>query len=316
MEYISNTYTQLIAPPANKIEAAVGNTPLFSLQHLSQGLPAGVQVFGKAEWFNPSGSVKARPALNILQTALAKGALTPGMRLLDSTSGNMGIAYATFGAAFGIPVTLSMPANASQERVKILRALGAELILTDPLEGADGAMQLAQQMAEAEPERYYYADQYDNPANWQSHFASTGPEIASQTAGGITHFVAGMGTSGTLTGVARYLRQFNPHVEVIAVQPDGPLHGLEGLKHMKTAIQPGIYDPSLPDRIIEVSTESAYAAARALAREEGLFVGVSAGAAVAAALQVAAGLEDGTIVAILPDSGDKYLSEALWEETA
>ena len=195
----------------------------------------------------------------------------------------------------------------------ILRALGAELILTDALEGADGAMQLAQQMAAAEPERYYYAEQYNNPANWQSHYASTGPEIASQTPGRITHFVAGMGTSGTLTGVARYLRQFNPQVEVIAVQPEGPLHGLEGLKHMKTAIQPGIYDPRLPNRIIEISTESAYASARALAGEEGLFVGVSAGAAVAAALQVAAELEQGIIVAILPDSGDKYLSEALWE---
>jgi cysteine synthase B len=313
MEYLSNTQSQLIAPLASGLEAAVGNTPLFLLQHLSQRLPAGVQIFGKAEWFNPSGSVKARPALNILNTALMKGVLSPGMRLLDSTSGNMGIAYATFGAAFGIPITLTMPANASQERIKILQALGAELILTDPLEGADGAMQLAQQMAAAEPDRYYYADQYNNPANWQSHFASTGPEIASQTAGGITHFVAGMGTSGTLTGVARYLRQFNPQVEVVAVQPDGPLHGLEGLKHMKSAIQPGIYDPSLPDRTIEVSTESAYASARALAREEGLFVGVSAGAAVAAALKMAAELEEGIIVAILPDSGDKYLSEALWE---
>jgi cysteine synthase B len=273
-----------------------------------------VQVFGKAEWFNPGGSVKARPALNIVQSALAGDCLAGGKRLLDSTSGNMGIAYATFGASFGIPVTLALPSNASPERIKILRALGAELILTDPLEGTDGAIQVARQMAEDEPGRFYYADQYNNPANWRAHFNTTSPEIVYQTAGRITHFVAGLGTSGTLTGVAQHLRQFNPQVEIIAVQPDGPFHGLEGLKHMQTALQPGIYDASVPDRMIEISTETAYAYARSLARQEGLFVGVSAGAAAAAAVQVAAALDEGTVVTVLPDAGYKYLSEDLWED--
>ncbi len=203
-----------------------------------------VQVFAKAEWFNPGGSIKDRPALNILRNAIAEGHLTPGKRLLDSTSGNMGIAYATFGAALGIPVTLAVPANASPERFTILRALGAELILTDPLEGSDGALRVARQMAAEQPERYFYANQYDNPANWQAHYLSTGPEIVQQTGGRITHFIAGLGTSGTLTGVARYLRQYNPDVQIIALQPDSPFHGLEGLKHMPSAIQPGIYDPS------------------------------------------------------------------------
>jgi len=239
--------------------------------------------------------------------------LIPGKRLLDSTSGNMGIAYATFGASLGIPVTLALPSNASPERIKILRALGAELILTDPLEGSDGAIQVARQMAEDDPGRYYYADQYNNPSNWRAHFNTTGPEIVYQTAGRVTHLVAGLGTSGTLTGVAHYLRGFNPQVEIIAVQPDGPFHGLEGLKHMQTALQPGIYDASVPDRVLEISTETAYAYVRSLARQEGLFVGVSAGAAVAAAVQVALVLDDGIVVTILPDAGTKYLSEDLWE---
>jgi cysteine synthase B len=291
----------------------VGNTPLFPLQRLNSDIPPQVQVLGKAEWFNPGGSVKARPALSIIQSALAGDCLVASKRLLDSTSGNMGIAYATLGASFGIPVTLSLPSNASPERIKILRALGAELILTDPLEGTDGAIQVARQMAEDEPDRYYYADQYNNPANWRAHFNTTGPEILHQTAGRITHFVAGLGTSGTLTGVAKHLRQFNPQVEIIAVQPDGPFHGLEGLKHMQTALQPGIYDASVPDRIVEIPTEIAYATVRSLARQEGLFVGVSAGAAVAAAVQVAASLDEGTVVTILPDAGYKYLSEDFWE---
>ena len=316
MVYVIDTQQQLIAPPTTGLEAAVGNTPLFPLQRLNRDISPRVQVFGKAEWFNPGGSVKARPALSIIQSALAGDCLVPGKRLLDSTSGNMGIAYATFGASFGIPVTLALPSNASPERIKILQALGAELILTDPLEGTDGATQAAHQMAEEEPQRYYFADQYNNPANWRAHFNTTGPEIVYQTAGRITHFVAGLGTSGTLTGVARHLRQFNPQVEIIAVQPDGPFHGLEGLKHMQTALQHGIYDASVPDRIIEISTETAYAYARSLAQQEGLFVGVSAGAATAAAVQVAAALDEGTVVTILPDAGYKYLSEDLWEVPA
>lgn len=314
MEAIAFTQTQMVAPPAPGLESAVGNTPLLSLHHLAKKFSPRVQVFSKAEWFNPGGSVKARPALNIIKAALAEGHLTPGKRLLDSTSGNMGIAYATFGAALDVPVTLAIPANASPERLSILRALGAELVLTDPLEGNDGAIQVAQQMAYENPEGYYYADQYNNPANWKAHYNTTGPEIDCQTAGRLTHFVAGLGTSGTLIGVARYLRQFNPGIQVIAVQPDGPFHGLEGLKHMATAIQPGIFDSTIPDRTLEISTEVAYEHARLLARQEGLFVGISAGAAAAAALQIAAELDEGVVVTIFPDAGYKYLSENLWEE--
>jgi cysteine synthase B len=297
------------------LETAVGNTPLLPLRRVTAGLPSSVQVFAKAEWFNPGGSIKDRPALNILRSALEEGLLSPGKRLLDSTSGNMGISYATFGAALGIPVTLTLPGNASSERVSILRALGAELILTDPLEGSDGAICLARKLAAEQPERYYYANQYDSPANWQAHYLTTGPEIVQQTAGQVTHFVAGLGTSGTLTGVGRYLRQYNPAIQLIAVQPDSSFHGLEGLKHMPTAIQPGIFDPAMPDLTLEISTEASYEMVRRLAREEGLFVGISSGAAALAALQVAAGLEEGTVVTVFPDAGYKYLSDkALWVE--
>jgi cysteine synthase B len=292
----------------------VGNTPLIQLWRVTAGISINVKVFAKAEWFNPSGSVKDRPALNILRTALAEGKLAPGKRLLDSTSGNMGIAYAILGKALGVPVTLAIPVNASSERLTVLRALGAELVLTDPLEGSDGATRVARQMAAEHPERYFYANQYDNPANWQSHYYSTGPEILQQTNCRLTHFVAGLGTTGTLTGVGRYLRQYNPDIQLVAVQPDAAFHGLEGLKHLATAIQPGIYDPGLPNRTVQVSTESAHGMVRRLAREEGLFVGVSSGAAAVAALQVAAELEEGVIVALFPDAGYKYLSEkALWE---
>lgn len=306
------------APPqAAGLEAAVGNTPLLPLRRISAGLPETVQIFAKAEWFNPGGSVKDRPALNILHRALDDGHLRPGMRLLDSTSGNMGIAYATFGAALGVPVTLAVPANASPERLSILRALGAEIILTDPLEGSDGAIQTVRKLAAEQPERYYYANQYDNPANWQAHYLTTGPEIVQQTGGQVTHFIAGLGTSGTLTGVTRYLHSYNPEIRSIAIQPDSPFHGLEGLKHMPSAIQPGIYDPALPDEIVEAPTEAAHAMVRRLAREEGLFVGISAGAAAWAALQVASRLEHGVVVTIFPDAGYKYLSDkSLWEGQA
>ena len=312
--------TTVFAPP--KIETStqaglenhVGNTPLIPLRRVTRHLPPRVQVLAKAEWFNPGGSVKDRPALNILRTALANGELAPGKRLLDSTSGNMGIAYATFGAALGIPVTQTIPANASPERLAILRALGAEVILTDPSEGSDGATRLARQMAAEQPEHYFYANQYDNPANWQAHYLATGPEIVAQTGGQITHFVAGLGTSGTLTGVGLYLREINPAIQLIGVQPDGPLHGLEGLKHMQTAIRPGIYDPKFPDRVVAVATEEAHAMLRRLAREEGLFVGISSGAAAVAAMKVASELEEGMVVTLFPDAGYKYLSDqALWE---
>lgn len=298
---------------AGELANTVGNTPLLPLRRLGAHLPPRVQVFAKAEWFNPGGSIKDRPALNILRVALAEGQFTGNRRLLDSTSGNMGIAYATFGAALGIPVTLALPANASPERLAILGALGAELILTDPLEGSDGAIEVARALASAKPGLYYYANQYNNPANWQAHYLTTGPEIVCQTAGQVTHFVAGLGTTGTLTGVGRYLKEYNPAIQLVSAQPDGPFHGLEGLKHLPTALQPGIYDPHLPDRNLEVNSEAAYQMVRRLAREEGLFAGISSGAAALAALQVAEELEQGVVVTVFADAGYKYLSDkALW----
>ena len=299
----------------DSLEARVGNTPLLPLKRVTADLPPSVQVLAKAEWFDPSGSVKDRPALYIIRQALQTGALDPasGQRLLDSTSGNMGIAYATFCAARGIGVTLVVPGNANPERLAILRALGAEVIVTDPLEGSDGAIQEARRLAAEHPERYSYANQYDNPANWQAHYSTTGPEILAHTGGRLTHFVAGLGTSGTFVGTGRRLKAYNPAIQLVAVQPDAPFHGLEGLKHMATAIKPGIYDETLADRTVTVSTEAAYAMTLRLAREEGLFVGVSAGAAVSAALELARTLTEGIVVAILPDAGYKYLSESFWK---
>lgn len=310
---VVNTNLASLPAPAG-LEAAVGNTPLLPLQRITKDISPRVQVFAKAEWFNPGGSIKDRPALNILRTALAEGLLDNGKSLLDSTSGNMGIAYATFGAALGVPVTLALPSNASPERITILRALGAELILTDPLEGSDGAIRMARKLAAEQPERFYYANQYDNPANWQAHYFSTGPEIVQQTDCRVTHFVAGLGTSGTMTGVGRYLREFNPDIQLIAVQPSNAFHGLEGLKHMPSAIQPGNYDPEMADCTLEVETEAAHAMVRELARQEGLFVGISSGAAAIAALRVAGELEEGIVVTVFPDAGYKYLSDkSLWE---
>jgi cysteine synthase B len=306
--------SQVVVPTLAGLEAYVGNTPLLPLRRVTSRLHPGVQVLAKAEWFNPGGSVKDRPALNILRNAIQRGELSGGKRLLDSTSGNMGIAYATFGAALGIRVTLVLPANASSERIGILGALGADLVLTDPTEGSDGAIRTARKMARENPDRYYYANQYDNPDNWQAHYHSTGPEIVSQTGGAVTHFVAGLGTSGTLTGVGRFLREYDPGIEIIGLEPDRPLHGLEGLKHMATSIKPGFFDPNFPDRILAVETEAAYEMVRRLASEEGLFVGISSGAAAVAALQVASRLEDGTVVTVFPDAGYKYLSDrGLWE---
>jgi cysteine synthase B len=296
------------------LEALVGNTPLLKLRHITQGLSPRVEVYAKAEWFNPGGSIKDRPALNILRNALEHGLLADGKRLLDSTSGNMGISYATFGAVLGVPVTLVLPSNASPERLAILRALDAELILTDPLEGSDGALRIARKMAVENPQRYFYANQYDNPANWQAHYYTTGPEIIHGTDGRITHFIAGLGTSGTLMGVGRYLREYNPEIQLIAVQPDTAFHGLEGLKHMPSAIKPKIFQPDLPDRITEIETEDAYEMVRRLTREEGLFTGISSGAAAAAAFKVASELDEGIVVTVFPDAGYKYLSEkTLWQ---
>lgn len=296
------------------LTAYVGNTPLLPLRRISRDLSPRVKVFAKAEWFNPGGSVKDRPAINIIQTALASGDLANGKRLLDSTSGNMGISYATFGAALRIPVTLALPANASPERISILRALGAELILTDPTEGSDGAILKAREIAAKTPDLYWYANQYNNNANWLAHYKSTGPEILCQTDERVTHFVAGLGTSGTLMGTGRYLREQLPHVKIIAFQPDASFHGLEGLKHMPTAIQPGIYDPKFADETLGVVTEDAHTMLLRLAREEGLFVGISSAAAAVAALKVAAQLEAGVVVTLFPDAGYKYLSDkSLWE---
>lgn len=306
--------TQSNTIPLDSLAYHVGNTPLLPLRRVTAKLSPRVKVFAKAEWFNPGGSVKDRPALNIIQNAIINGNLGGGKRLLDSTSGNMGISYATFGAAFGIPVTLALPASASPERISILKALGAELVLTDPLEGSDGAILKAREMAAENPDLYWYANQYSNEANWQAHYLSTGPEIIAQTNGLVTHFVTGLGTSGTLMGTGRYLREQLPDVKVLAFQPDAPFHGLEGLKHMPSAIKPGIYDESVAGNPLEVQTEAAHEMVSRLAREEGLFVGISSGAAAVAALQVASELEEGVVVTLFPDAGYKYLSDkSLWE---
>jgi cysteine synthase B len=279
---------------------------------IERELPEAVEVYAKAEWYNPSGSVKDRPAAWSLKEALAQGQLGPERPLLDSTSGNMGIAYATLAAALGLRIHLAIPANANRQRLAILRALGVELTLTDPSEGTDGARRTAAEIVERHPGRFFYADQYSHPANWRAHFESTGPEIAAQTEGRLTHFVAGMGTTGTIVGTGRYFRQAAPDVQVIGVQPATPLHGLEGLKHLPTSLTPAIYDPSAHDSLIQVATEEAYAVARRLAREEGMLVGVSAAAAAVAALDVGRRLKRGVIVVLFPDSGLKYMDEPFW----
>lgn len=291
---------------------AVGKTPLLQLTRLGATLPDEVRLLAKAEWINPGGSVKDRPAANIIRKALGDGLLGNGKTLLDSTSGNMGISYATLGAALGIQVTLAIPASASQERLKILHALGARLHLSDALEGTDGALRLAKDLREQSPEQYFFADQYNNPVNWQAHFETTGPEIWEQTSGAVTHFIAGLGTTGTMMGCGKFLREVNEEIRLFGVQPDGPFHGLEGLKHLPTSIQPGIYDSSLTDETLEISTEEAHEMTRRIASEEGLLVGVSSGAAAAAALRVASRLRSGTVVTVFPDSGHKYLSEQFW----
>jgi S-sulfo-L-cysteine synthase (O-acetyl-L-serine-dependent) len=300
----------------------VGNTPLVRLQRISANAP-GVQILGKGEWANPGGSVKDRPALNIVREAERSGQIGRGRTLLDATSGNTGIAYAMIGAARGFPVTLCMPSNVSLERKRILKAYGAEVVFTDPNDGSDGAIRKARELAASEPDKYFYADQYSNDANWRAHYHTTANEIWNQTEGRITHFVATMGTSGTFVGCTRRLRELKPKIKCISLQPDSPFHGLEGLKHMATAIVPKIYDPSLADEDHGISTEAAYAMLKRLAREEGLLVGISSGAAVVGALELAQRLEnsgwiaengEAVIVTVLCDSADKYLSERLWEE--
>lgn len=291
----------------------IGNTPLLRLSKVCAEFPQ-VDLLAKAEWANPGGSVKDRAAWNIVQEAERAGLMTPEKILLDSTSGNTGISYAMIGAARGYRVRLYMPSNVSLERKRILKAYGAEIVFTDPMEGSDGAIRMVRELAAREPETYFYANQYNNPANWRAHYLATAPEIFEQTEGRITHFVAGLGTSGTFVGTARRLKELNPDICCISFQPDSPFHGLEGLKHMSTSIVPGIYDSSVADEDLEISTEESYAMTLRLAREEGLLVGVSAGASMVAALKVAARVRRGVIVTIFPDSGDKYLSERFWDE--
>ena len=297
----------------DELFAHIGNTPLLPLRRIGAQFPQ-VEIYAKAEWFNPSGSVKDRAAREIILTAERSGDLTPDKILLDAPSGNRGIAYATLCAARGYRVSLTLPANAGRERIITLRALGVDLILTDPFDGTDGAQLEARSRYAAHPDRYYYADQYNNPANWRAHYRTTGPEVWEQTDGCLTHFVAGLGTSGTLMGTGRRLKELNPQIELIAVQPDSPLHGLEGLKHMETAIVPGIFDRTVPDRTLSINTEETFVMARRLAREEGLFVGISSAAAALAALKIAAQIDHGVVVMVFPDSAMKYLSERFWRD--
>src|SRR3984893_10091700 len=306
-----------VKPFETSILDRVGHTPLVRLERLSAHLP-GIQILGKAEWLNPGGSVKDRAASAIVTDAQQRGLLTNTRGLLDATSGNTGIAYAMLGAALGFPVTLCMPSNVSPERKRYLAAYGAQVIWTDPADGSDGAIRKARELAAAEPDRYFYADQYSNDENWRAHYRTTANEIWAQTEGQITHFVAGLGTSGTFMGTTRRLKELNPRIQCVSMQPDSPFNGLEGLKHMATAIVPKIYDPDLADLNIEMATERAYAMAKSLGRNQGVLVGVSAAAATAAALQIAeseaAHGREAVIVTILCDGADKYMSERFWTE--
>jgi cysteine synthase B len=296
---------------ASSVLDLIGRTPLVRLPRFERETP-GVELYAKAEWQNPGGSVKDRAAARMIADGEASGRLRPGLTIVDATSGNTGIAYAMVGAARGYRVKLCLPDNASPERKLILRALGAELVLTNPLEGTDGAIREVRRLVAGDPDAYFYPDQYSNDGNWRAHFDGTGPEIIEQTGGRITHFVAGLGTSGTFMGTGRALRQFNPAVKLISFQPDSPFHGLEGLKHMASAMVPKIYDPSLADEDLSVSTEEAHLLVRRLAREEGVLVGISAGAALGATLQVAKRLDTGLVVTVFPDGAEKYLSESFW----
>ena len=289
----------------------IGRTPLIRLRQMEKECP-GVEIYAKAEWQNPGGSVKDRAAARMITEGEQSGALTPQKTILDATSGNTGIAYAMIGAARGYRVKLCVPENASQERKLILRAFGAELVLTSPLESTDGAIREARRLYAESPDTYFYPDQYNNDGNWRAHYDTTGPEIIEQTAGTLTHFVAGLGTSGTFVGTARRLRQFNKSIKLISFQPATAFHGLEGLKHMESAIIPGIYDPGIADQDLRVESEDAFEMVRRLAREEGVMAGISSGAAVSAVLQVARQLKTGIIVTVCPDGAEKYLTEKFW----
>src|ERR1700716_948411 len=297
--------------PGSSVLDMIGRTPLVRLRQFERESP-GVELYAKAEWQNPGGSVKDRAAARMILEGEASGKLTRAKTIIDATSGNTGIAYAMVGAARGYKVMLCMPENASPERKLILRALGAELILTSPLESTDGAIREVRRLYAENPDRYFYPDQYSNDGNWRAHYDTTAPEIIEQTSGRLTHFVAGLGTSGTFIGTGRRLRKFNPAIKLISFQPDSPFHGLEGLKHMASAIVPGIYDPTLADQDLRIDTERAYRMVRRLARAEGLLAGISSGAAVAAMLDVASKLDRGVIVTVFPDGAEKYLNEKFW----
>lgn len=309
--------------PGSSLPERIGNTPLIRLDHIARRLPQyhgldSITLLAKAEWANPGGSVKDRAAASMVRDAMDRGLLTPGKTVLDASSGNTGIALAMLGAALGFPVHLAMPANVSPERKRILRAYGATIDWTDPDKGSDGAILRARELAGNDPNRFCYVDQYSNDANWLAHYRSTGQEIWQQTGGTITHFVAGLGTTGTFMGTVRRLKEFNPALKAISFQPDSPFHGLEGLKHLGSSMVPAIYNPHLADRALAIETEAAYDMARRLARDEGLLVGTSAAAAVYASLQIAreeaAAGRNAVVVTVLPDSADKYLSERFWEE--
>ncbi len=304
--------SKVLRGPANVLDL-VGNTSLVRIARIRPA-SAHVDIYAKAEWENPGGSVKDRAALNIIREAEEAGLMSRDKILVDSTSGNTGIAYAMICAAKGYRVKLCVPSNVSMERKRILKAYGAEIVYTNPLEGSDGAIRRVRSMVQENPELYFYANQYDNAANWRAHYLATAPEIFEQTEGTVTHFVAGLGTSGTFVGTARRLKELNPDIQCLSFQPDSPFHGLEGMKHMPAAIKPGIYDPRIADENLDISTEDAHIMTLRLAREEGLLVGVSSGAAMVAALQVASRLTRGVVVTIFPDSGDKYLSERFWDE--
>ena len=301
-----------------EIEAQIGNTPLIGFKRITAHLPKNIQIFAKAEWHNPGGSVKDRPAFEIVRQALADGRLGNGKILMDSTSGNTGIAYAMLGASIGFGVKLFMSEAVSKERIAILKAYGVDIEFTDPMEGSDGAIVAVRELAERDPETYFYADQYNNPANWQAHYKTTGVEIWKQTEGKVTHFVAGLGTSGTLTGTSKRLREYNPDIQIISAQPDIAFHGIEGWKHMPTSILPGIYNENLADEDLGITTEDSYEMTRRLAREEGYLVGPSAGAAMVASLNVAERLaengQSGVVVTLFPDNAYKYLTSNLWDE--
>ena len=307
------TFTVEYEVKAEDILSRIGETPLLRLRRVKPPKP-GVEVYAKAEWFNASGSVKDRAIYRIIQEGERFGELTKKRTILDATSGNAGISYAMVGAALGYKVHLTLPLNANIERKRTLQALGAKLTLTSPLEGSDGAIIKARELARREPELYFYGDQYNNPANWRAHHETTGLEIINQTDGKVTHFVAGTGTGGTLMGAGRRLKEYNSQVKVIAVEPDSPLHGIEGLKHMSSSIVPGIYDQKFADDTVQVATEDAQKMVIRLAREEGLLVGPSSGAAMVGALRLAEKLQTGLVVTIFPDSAEKYLSERFWEE--